>query len=650
MRHSRTIRRAGVITLALTALAVGAAAPTSAQSAAVFVDRDSLGGSCSDARTAAEVSAATPWCSLQRAVDAAPSGSTVTVRQATYPTLSVDGGPSRDAYLNFVAGKGEQPSIILSLEDTSYLSFEGFKLRYATWLTRVDHIRLRGNEITPNGVVVRTGSFLDFEDNNFHDIESSPNSTIGGYAIRLATGPNSDVRVVGNRFDRITADGVQAGSTTRLLIEDNEFSRVNGWDDPTEHSDAVQFSGTVTDATIRKNWIRNSNKGVIAKDAVFRGLVIENNLIHDTLQGLNLYDTPGARIVNNTIWNASTFGLRLRSLVGQQGGIVLANNIIQNSQAASTFLAVDVANLVDGSPLFGPGYELTADSPAVNAASAQYAPATDGLGRARVGEPDLGAREFGSSLEPTPDTEPTPDPTPGPEPTPDPEPDPDPTPEPGPSYCATVLGTTGLVSYWRLGESAGSVAGDATGTNAGKYAGFPALNEPGALAGDPDTAVRFDGVNDEMSVTGKGLALGSSGSLEGWFDASSGVALMRDHTRVGGWILAFDSGGKLAYRLGGTTFVTGRDFATLGGGWHHVVATKSGGATALYVDGQLVHSGTGAGSTAAKLPWHVMRNGNRSEFTRGGADEVAVYDAALTAAQVSEHYASSALNQISCGG
>jgi hypothetical protein len=139
-----------------------------------------------------------------------------------------------------------------------------------------------------------------------------------------------------------------------------------------------------------------------------------------------------------------------------------------------------------------------------------------------------------------------------------------------------------------------------------------------------------------MTATGSGLALGGSGSLEGWFDLGSGGGL-RDHTRLGGWILTFNSGGKLAYRLGGTTFVTDRQYTTLAG-WHHLVATKSGGDVALYIDGVLVHAGTGAKSTAAQLPWHVMRNGDRSEYTAGGADEVAIYDQALSATTVSEHY------------
>jgi hypothetical protein len=119
-----------------------------------------------------------------------------------------------------------------------------------------------------------------------------------------------------------------------------------------------------------------------------------------------------------------------------------------------------------------------------------------------------------------------------------------------------------------------------------------------------------------------------------------GVALLRDATSAGGWILAYDSSGKVAYRAGGVTFATALATSAVRDGWHHVVLTVSGGATAFYLDGALVHTATGAGSAAPAMPWHVMRNGTTAgQFTRGRADEVAVYGAALPAATVSAHFA-----------
>jgi hypothetical protein len=115
---------------------------------------------------------------------------------------------------------------------------------------------------------------------------------------------------------------------------------------------------------------------------------------------------------------------------------------------------------------------------------------------------------------------------------------------------------------------------------------------------------------------------------------------MRDASSAGGtgWILAYDSGGTLYYRLGGTSFNTGRATASVRNGWHHFVATKDGGNVALYVDGQPVHSAAGAGSVAPTMAWHVMRNGSYSQFSQGQADEVAVYNVALSAATVQQHY------------
>ncbi|MFL5866834.1 MAG: BNR-4 repeat-containing protein [Thermoleophilaceae bacterium] len=205
-------------------------------------------------------------------------------------------------------------------------------------------------------------------------------------------------------------------------------------------------------------------------------------------------------------------------------------------------------------------------------------------------------------------------------------------------YRDTVLATAGRAGYWRLGETSGTAAADETAASPGSYLGGYLLDQVGALVGDPNSSVRFDGVGGEMSTAGPALA--ASGSLEGWFDWRGGVAVMRDGTSAGGagWILAYDSNGSLLYRLGGKSFNTGRTTASVQSGWHHFVVTKDGGNVAFYLDGQLVHSGTGAPATAPTTPWHVMRNGGYAQFAQGGADEVAVYNVPLSAATVQQHY------------
>ncbi len=172
------------------------------------------------------------------------------------------------------------------------------------------------------------------------------------------------------------------------------------------------------------------------------------------------------------------------------------------------------------------------------------------------------------------------------------------------------------------------------------FAGRFVLGRPGVLGPLGDTAAGFDGVSGEL--TAPGTTLGDDATVEGWFRWSSGTAVLRDHTSTGGrgWLLAFDNDGELAYRIGDRGFNTGVPTAAVRDGtWHHFVATKDGGEAKLYLDGAEIHAGSGAGSTSATTPWHVMRNGTRSVFSEGDADEVALYTRALTAAEVADHYA-----------
>lgn len=59
-------------------------------------------------------------------------------------------------------------------------------------------------------------------------------------------------------------------------------------------------------------------------------------------------------------------------------------------------------------------------------------------------------------------------------------------------YSQVVL-AKGPVGYWRLGEAAGPDAADSTGGNRGSYNGNPSFGQPGAISGDPDPAVGFNG-------------------------------------------------------------------------------------------------------------------------------------------------------------
>src|SRR5918992_835257 len=206
------------------------------------------------------------------------------------------------------------------------------------------------------------------------------------------------------------------------------------------------------------------------------------------------------------------------------------------------------------------------------------------------------------------------------------------------AYRDAVLATPGLAAYWRLGELSGNASREERGGDRGAFTGRFVLGQMGVLGQLGDTAASFDGVSGER--VGPGPALGPNGTMEGWFRWRAGTAVMRDNTGPSrGWLLAFNNGGTLRYRVGGTGFDTTVPIEDVRDGtWHHLAATKDGGAARLYLDGEEIHSGVGAAADTPALPWHVMRNGTNAVFSEGEADEIALYDRPLTAGQVRTHY------------
>ena len=200
------------------------------------------------------------------------------------------------------------------------------------------------------------------------------------------------------------------------------------------------------------------------------------------------------------------------------------------------------------------------------------------------------------------------------------------------AYRDAALGTAGLANYWRLGEHSGGSSSDESSAATGPFAGRYVLGQPGVLGPLGNTSASFDGASGELSMPGS--QLGANATLEGWFRWRSGTTVLRDTTDMGGegWLLAFATGGKLAYRLGGQGFNTGLPIETVRDGeWHHIAATKSGTAAALYVDGELRRTRPRPARLAAR-DRTVARDAQRDQrrVLGGEADELALYTRAGT--------------------
>jgi hypothetical protein len=213
------------------------------------------------------------------------------------------------------------------------------------------------------------------------------------------------------------------------------------------------------------------------------------------------------------------------------------------------------------------------------------------------------------------------------------------------TYASTVLGTASLRSYWRLGESEGTTAADSKGTNHGTYENGVTLGTTGAL-NETNTAATFDGADDGVSVPNATNLRPARITVEAWVKGGAGL---EDYDSV---VLkttsnAWDNGYGLYWTSDGNIhfFVNHWDLYDVATSlpadeWTHIVGTYNGSQIRIFKNGVLAaslahtlaitHSTTplmiGAGLPGGAYSWS------------GDVDEVAVYNAALGAAAVTNHY------------
>lgn len=226
-----------------------------------------------------------------------------------------------------------------------------------------------------------------------------------------------------------------------------------------------------------------------------------------------------------------------------------------------------------------------------------------------------------------------------------------------------IIQADGPVSYWRLDDayeatSVVDIVGSHNGTPSPAGSTAVTQQQPDALVGDPNPATLLDGVAGFLTVPNN-AAFDFSGthaySLEGWVNVKS-------LPPTGTWWRMFDrqtyvtrNGYGLGlntqdghffterWAAGAATTVTAATGPKLNT-WYHVVATYDGSNLRLYVNGVLVGGPT---ATAASVTSQsvVLNMGSDTGggvdgggFLNGLLDEMAVYNFALSAAQILAHY------------
>jgi hypothetical protein len=212
------------------------------------------------------------------------------------------------------------------------------------------------------------------------------------------------------------------------------------------------------------------------------------------------------------------------------------------------------------------------------------------------------------------------------------------------NYGESVL-ADGPVAYWRLGERSGSrYAADASGNGRrGNYKNGVRLGVTGAVAGD--TAAGFDGVDDKVTVNDHArLRLNGSFSVEFWAQLTrSGntwpaILSKGASSSANGYLIWYSADGALHFKRGNQEWTTPAGMLRTDRASHFAL-TYDGSTLRWYADGTLVSSGTARLATNSGTAALVL---GQSDSTNNGGntvlDEVAVYDRALSAAQVKGHH------------
>jgi len=214
------------------------------------------------------------------------------------------------------------------------------------------------------------------------------------------------------------------------------------------------------------------------------------------------------------------------------------------------------------------------------------------------------------------------------------------------SYRDAVL-VTNPVGYWRLGEAAGTVARNEMGP-VGAHVGAPTLGVLGLLAGDPDAAVTFNGTTQYMdtalygvfdvnhpytmltwaSFTPDAIFRTLMGTIYADGGGTQGAAMYIQNTAVG------------AYRYLNGVADDSYVGLVVAAGKHLMVSTYDGITLTMYVDGVSANA-VASPKTLLSLSAQafVGRSGTATTAMPGTYDDPAIWNRALTAAEIAALYA-----------
>jgi len=215
-----------------------------------------------------------------------------------------------------------------------------------------------------------------------------------------------------------------------------------------------------------------------------------------------------------------------------------------------------------------------------------------------------------------------------------------------PIYEDTVLADS-PVGFWPLGETSFNVATDLTQTYNGQDFGSYSQGDAGPVIRFPSKATNFSGSNAYVRLDHTTLLEPAAVTVEAWIKPASIpvfdtiVALSpqpgnNENSTANGYNLTFDgslNGGNGKVFFDGVTSATALPL----GVWSYVVGTADSTAVRIYINGKQSVAGGGSAINYGGTP-NFDALITRFGFP-GDISDVAIYPAALSAAQIGAHYA-----------
>ena len=211
-----------------------------------------------------------------------------------------------------------------------------------------------------------------------------------------------------------------------------------------------------------------------------------------------------------------------------------------------------------------------------------------------------------------------------------------------------------MISYWKLDETSGSVYSDNVGVN-----NATSTNIPTPVAGRVGGAQQFNGTSNKITaprITAYDFGATTSFTFEAWINHPVGSFISQElivERKSSGPLyvsLKFDKSTAARFELrndASVKFVVAGTTNLYDGKWHHVVGVRDAANNQLriYVDGELQNtapavsasgftsSDAGIGIGGRNLPGDAYPS-----YFNGKIDEVAIYNSALSASTILQHY------------